>query len=622
MSAIFGEPLTFGQEKGPNVQLVVFGDESYARYETLDGFTVTYDTRLGLFCYARVRAGRFVSTRVSVIDAPPADLPRHLQEREAVRQKKFLARQRSGTALTRGAGRALTLGPNQGLLEGRRVSEGAVRGLTILVNFQDVKSTVTRADVDAMLNAGGYSANGNFCSAREYFGLVSGGKLEYTNVVAGPYLLSQKRGYYIRNLLIPEALDLALQDGVDLRQFDSRSEGIVDALSVMYAGQTQYLEELWPHNAYLSLRRGQMRTGFYMLTSLGRNIADLSIGTFCHENGHMLCRFPDLYDYGNRDGDGVESAGIGMFCLMGAGNHLNRGLTPSPVCAYLRDLVGWCDTEVTLNLPRLYEAHHAAYGTAMKLTHPDRPNEYYLVENRSKLGLDQHLPSSGLAVYHCDTRGSNEWQEGSASRHSQCALLQADGHLDLERNVNQGDGSDLFGAVAGVALSHGTRPQSVWWDGSESGLVLSGLGPPGPAIPFTVGTTPPPGPTAPAPVRAEVAPKLRIPDRNPAGVTSSLVFDAPGTVRHLKVDVDITHTYVGDLRIELVSPTGRSVVLHAQIGGSQRNLVATYDSTPPSVLTSLVGQPVKGTWLLRVADVVRQDVGTLNRWALEITPGT
>ena len=622
MSAIFGEPLTFGQEKGPNVQLVVFGDEAYARYETPDGFTATYDTRLGLFCYARVRAGRFTSTRVPVTDPPPGDLPRHLQERESVRQKKFLERQRPGAALTRGAGRALTLGPNQGLLEGRRVSEGAVRGLTILVNFQDVQSTVTRADVDAMLNADGYSANGNFCSAREYFRLVSAGKLEYSNVVVGPYLLSQKRGHYIRNLLISEALDLALQDGLDLGQFDSRGEGIVDALSVMYAGQTQYLDELWPHNAFLSLRRGRMRTGFYMLTSLGRNAADLSIGTFCHENGHMLCRVPALYDYGNRDGDGVESAGLGMYCLMGAGNHLNHGLTPSPVCAYLRDLVGWCDEEVALDRPRQYEARHGAYGTVLKLTHPDRSNEYYLVENRAKVGLDQHLPSSGLAVYHCDTRGSNEWQEGTATRHSQCALLQADGHLDLERNVNQGDGTDLFGAVAGVALSHSTRPPSVWWDGSESGLVLSALGPPGQSITFSVGTAPPPAPATPTPVTAQVAPKLRIPDRSPGGVASSLVVDAPGTVRHLEVTVDITHTYVGDLRIELVSPTGKRVVLHGQVGGSQRNLIATYDSTPPSVLTPLVGQPAKGTWLLRVADVVRQDVGILNRWSIAITPGT
>ena len=57
--------------------------------------------------------------------------------------------------------------------------------------------------------------------------------------------------------------------------------------------------------------KGQMRTDLYLLTSLGRTPADLTIGTFCHENGHLLCRFPDMYDYGERDGDSLKSAGIG-----------------------------------------------------------------------------------------------------------------------------------------------------------------------------------------------------------------------------------------------------------------------------------------------------------------------
>ena len=171
----------------------------------------------------------------------------------------------------------------------------------------------------------------------------------------------------------------------------------MDALSVMYAGQTQYLDELWPHNAWLQVRRGTMRTGFYMLTSMGRTSADLSIGTFCHENGHMLCRFPDMYDYGSRDTDAVQSAGIGQFCLMGAGNHLDRGRTPSPVCAYLRDLAGWCKEEVELAHPGSYVARHGAYGAVHRYRHPDpgRANEYYLVENRSKMALDAHLPPAG-----------------------------------------------------------------------------------------------------------------------------------------------------------------------------------------------------------------------------------
>ena len=55
-----------------------------------------------------------------------------------------------------------------------------------------------------------------------------------------------------------------------------------------------------------------------------------------------------MYDYGERDNDSVSSAGIGSYCLMGSGNHNDNGRAPSPVCAYLRDLAGWCDNEIDL----------------------------------------------------------------------------------------------------------------------------------------------------------------------------------------------------------------------------------------------------------------------------------
>ena len=184
-----------------------------------------------------------------------------------------------------------TFGPNQGLLEGRVLGSGSVRGLTILVTFQDVGSTVVRADVDEMLNGADYTRNGNICSAREYFRRVSSGKLDYTNVVVGPYRLSRNRQFYVQSLLVEEALQLAVADGLDLKQFDSRNQNIVDALNILYAGQTQYNGELWPHNSHIDLQFGAMRTDLYLLTSLGRTAADLSIGTFCHENGHLLVPF-------------------------------------------------------------------------------------------------------------------------------------------------------------------------------------------------------------------------------------------------------------------------------------------------------------------------------------------
>ncbi|HTG86715.1 MAG TPA: M6 family metalloprotease domain-containing protein, partial [Pyrinomonadaceae bacterium] len=328
MSGIFNEQLTFKQENGPDVRLVVIGDEHYAHYETIDGYTVVYDPDKGLYCYAATVNGRFVSTGVPMSTPPPPELRRHITESEIVRQEKFTLRhamRQPPPPAFSVAETFRTLGPNNGLLTGRRVSTGTVRGLTIIVEFQDLTTTITKQDVEEMLNAPNYTKNGNFSSARDYFLLVSNGRLDYTNVVVGPVRLSKKQQFYVTNSLVPEAMQLAVATGIDLRQFDSRNAGIIDAVNFLYAGQSRYEDELWPHNSFLEMQFGSIKTNFYLLTGLGSGPNDLTIGTFCHENGHLLCRFPDMYDYGNRDGDGVSSAGIGSYCLMGAGNHLNNG---------------------------------------------------------------------------------------------------------------------------------------------------------------------------------------------------------------------------------------------------------------------------------------------------------
>jgi M6 family metalloprotease-like protein len=615
LSSIFGEILTFSQEKGPDVKLKVFGDEFYSRYENLDGYSAVYDIDLGLFCYAYLIKGEFVSSGVDLSEAPPDKIWRHLKESEEVRRDKFESRfvkMNPPAPAYRPSANLRTFGPNKGLMEGRRVSEGKIRGLTVLTQFQDVRTTATREDVDRMLNGENYRENGNFCSAREYFRLMSGGKLDYTNEVVGPITLSRNRSYYTFHLLVEEALDLAIAGGLDLRKFDSKGEGIVDAMNFLYAGQTQYIGELWPHNYFIELERGGMKTCFYMLSSMGFGKEDMSIGTFCHENGHMLCRWPDLYDYGNRDDDSVKSSGLGYYCLMSAGNHNNYGCTPAPVCAYLRHIVGWCDNVVRLDKSGEYQALHGDYSTAM-VYESRKFNEYFLVENRSQLGLDEYIPSSGLAIYHCDILGSNEWQEGTLSKHFQCGLIQADGHLDLETNRNMGDERDLFAEMEGIAISHSTVPSSNLWDGSESGLVISRVSGPGQAITFIVGTS---GQTQLA--KGLSSPEKAIPDRYTKGVSDSILMDKSGTVKKIKVDVNIDHPNIGDLKVEIVSPGGKKALLHNRAGGTQDNLVKTYDSDSMPKLAAMIGQSLKGNWGLIVKDLVKGNAGRLNKWSLEV----
>jgi M6 family metalloprotease-like protein len=619
MSAIFGETLVFSQENGPDVELVVYGDEFYARYETGDGYTVAYDTDEGQYCYAIVLDGRFASSGAPTTKPVPVGIKKHLKESEAVRNEKFEARfARMSPPEGEGAPHHVrTFGANQGLLTGRRVSEGRVKGLTILVEFDDLSSQVTAQDVDALLNSDNYSQHGNFCSVKAYYDRMSGGKLNYTNTVVGPIKLSRSLSYYKSHLFVREALNIAVSEHqIDLSEFDSKNEGIVDALNFMYAGRTVYEGELWPHNFSIDLNYSGIRTHFYMLTSLGRRPIDLSIGTFCHENGHQLCRFPDLYDYGTRDGDSEKSQGIGRYCLMGSGNHNNGGRSPSPICAYYRYLVGWHDREVNLNSQGGFEARHGDYATIMKYE-TDKANEFFLVENRSQLGLDAYLPAGGLAVYHCDTLGSNEWQGGTRNNHYQCGLLQADGHLDLENNRNAGDEGDLFGEISGMALSNTTSPSSREWDGSDSGLLINDISAAGETISFLVGSQPV-APIAEGRRQAD----LLIPDDDPAGITSDIVLSQTGKLQSIEVTIEISHTYIGDLQVELETPSGSKAMLHDRAGGYEDDIRETYTSDSKAELEGLNDEMIAGTWRLNIKDLERRDTGRLNYWGIKVQYAT
>ncbi|EFE77318.1 secreted serine protease [Streptomyces filamentosus NRRL 11379] len=79
----------------------------------------------------------------------------------------------------------------------------------------------------------------------------------------------------------------------------------------------------------------------------------------------------------------------------------------------------------------------------------------------------------------------------------------------------------------------------------------------------------------------------------------------------LQVPVNISHTYIGDLKIDLVAPDGSVYNLKAYgSGGSSDNVVTTYTVNASSEVAN-------GTWKLRVSDNARYDTGRINSWALQ-----
>jgi subtilisin-like proprotein convertase family protein len=101
--------------------------------------------------------------------------------------------------------------------------------------------------------------------------------------------------------------------------------------------------------------------------------------------------------------------------------------------------------------------------------------------------------------------------------------------------------------------------------------------------------------------------------RDNSTITSAINIADEGSLEDLKVNVNIGHTYRGDLVVKLVSPSGKEAILTNKAGGSADNFVLTDKS-----LTEFAGESIKGDWKLVVQDTATQDTGTLNSWGLSL----
>ena len=104
-----------------------------------------------------------------------------------------------------------------------------------------------------------------------------------------------------------------------------------------------------------------------------------------------------------------------------------------------------------------------------------------------------------------------------------------------------------------------------------------------------------------------------IPDNTPEGISSIISVPQSGSLFGVNVSVDITHTWRGDLIVVLRSPEGTEHTLHNRTGGSEDNLVQSWQ------LDSFNGEEMQGDWTLTVSDNANLDTGTLNNWQLTLT---
>lgn len=480
-----GELFTFHNPDGSELTLKGWGNQFHAVFETLDGYTVVKGED-GYYQYAALAENgeslQPTGERVDTADPQTLNLPQHLRvTRESSAMQAREARESLGPVprwMQRRMGAQAQLKAQSASPDAAppaNPTTGNFRGLVLLIDFSDFPATISRQEVDDFCNKAGYTGFGNNGSAFDYFRDVSDGKLSYKNLVAAYYRAAHPRTYYTdpaisygtrAQELIREALNSLVAAGFDFSSLTADAGGYIKALSVFYAGvrSNAWSEGLWPHSWALAspyVLSATRRFSDYQITDLGNQ---LTLRTFCHENGHMVCDFPDLYDY---DSVGV-GLGVGHYSLMCYGGNDKN---PTQVDAYLKHAAGWSSAATTMASGQSYTI---AAGRNEFLLHPRSATEYFIVENREQAGRDASLPDSGVAIWHVDTTGNNSNQEMTPAKHYELSLEQADNRFDLERRVNYGDATDLYGG-SGSSFGPSSAPNSNWWDGSGSGLDIESV---------------------------------------------------------------------------------------------------------------------------------------------------
>lgn len=372
--------------------------------------------------------------------------------------------------------------------------EANYNAIAILVDFSDNVSQVNASYFDNLLFGTGIG------TVRHYYNEVTYGNLTVVTVNL-PSSLGWKRApntysYYTNNSnglgsypqnaqkLAEDAIALA-NPYVNFSQYDNNNDGYVDALFIIHAGPgaefTGNNNHIWSHK--WSTHTPQLVDGVYayiysMEPEFWQNPGDMTCGVYAHEMGHSVFSFPDVYD---RDG---SSKGLGRWSLMAGGSwNGTLGNSPAHPDAWNRSKMGYVTpVNITSDVNQYPIPNIQNNQVLVRLWRQGQiGNQYFLIENRQRVGYDAALPADGLCIYHVDesvtTQNDREWYPGYTSYgHYLVALEQADGLWSLEKNVNSGNGGDPFpGSTNKTVFDSTSTPESKDYNFNPTKVVVRNI---------------------------------------------------------------------------------------------------------------------------------------------------
>ncbi len=118
------------------------------------------------------------------------------------------------------------------------------------------------------------------------------------------------------------------------------------------------------------------------------------------------------------------------------------------------------------------------------------------------------------------------------------------------------------------------------------------------------------------PTRIDVHAASSLPIRDYQSASQVVNVAQSCAITEAEAEVDIRHSFIGDLRLVLETPWGEEITLHRHGGGGRRNLRRTFTSERD--LSALVGRPSRGQWTMTVHDDAGADTGSFERFDLRL----
>ena len=373
---------------------------------------------------------------------------------------------------------------------GKRVSiansKGTNKLIIVRVEFSDEPADTDAWDYDYtydLLLADGTGANPSF---HDFYEEVSYGDLDIEGTIDdegghdGWYTAPNTKNYYKNHIM--ELLIFAAQsidDHTDFSEFDVDGDGYVDSFLLFYP-YTEFSGGLWPHmSSGMNYYADGVIVDVHYVSGFGGTFTD-SYNMCCaaHEYGHIMGA-TDLYD------TDYSSDGVGRWSMM-AYNYDNT-YRPPAFDPWHRIQFGWITPTVVTEDETSYSIPQIATNRfVLKLwTNGDPGDEYFLVENRQKVGTDGTRPGAGLMIYHCDDSRNTNKNDSHRLVDVECA----DGldgsnkdDLDYRDDGNNGDATDPFYLGNNATFNYTSNPPSKSYANTDSYVKVENISASGPTM--------------------------------------------------------------------------------------------------------------------------------------------